>query len=82
MLDMALVLRLRSSEARLEREGETEEAPPDRRREVVVGGRWETQSCTRSETWGFVRRLAIFLEAGLVVITMTGSEGEYGEEGR
>lgn len=76
------MLRLSSSEARLEREGDTEEAPPERRLEVVVGGRCETQSCTSSDTCGFVMRLAIFFEAGLVVITMTGSVGEYGEEGR
>lgn len=79
---MAEVLRFKSKEAREEREGETEDCGPvpDMRREEV-GGRWETQSWTRRETWGFAWRLDIFLEAGLVVIMMMG-EGEKEEDGR
>lgn len=83
MLDMALVLRFRRREARLDRVGETELLPDMRLAvEVAVGGRWETQSCTRRETLGLVRRLVIFLLAGLVVMMMTGVSGECGEEAR
>lgn len=50
---------------------------------VVVGGRgrWETQSCTRRETWGLERRLCVLRLEGLVVIIMLG-EGEKGVEAR
>lgn len=39
------------------------------------------QSCTSRDTLGFVMRLFIFFEAGLVVMTITG-DCENGEEGR
>ena len=41
---------------------------------LVVGGRWETQSWTRSDTCGFEIRLRVFLEEGLVVIIIVGAE--------
>lgn len=47
----------------------------------MVGGRCDTQSCTRSETLGFEIKFCVFLEDGLVVIIMVGFE-LYGEEGK
>lgn len=144
MLDTALVLRLASSAARLERFSGPGD-PPDGRR-PCVGGRWDTpvvqknktkreefsrlisktstktsccypvidlymhgpchiseiggeggnrggekgktgrgnasvQSWTRSETFGLATRLLVFLDAGFVVMTMTGAD-EYGDDGR
>jgi len=40
--------------------------------EVSVGGRLETQSCTRRETRGFSRRWPVFLDDGGVVIMIVG----------
>ncbi len=48
---------------------------------VVTEGRWDTQSCTRRETFGLERRLWVLREEGLVVIMMTG-EVVYGVAGR
>lgn len=76
------MFRSSSNEARLDREGETAAPPPDMRRALDVGGRCETQSWTRSETFGLDWRFAVFLEAGLVVITIVGVSGENCEVGR
>lgn len=69
------VLRLRSKAAREEREasggGEPFRSAVEPRR-FVVGGRWDTQSWTRRETWGLEIRLRVFLEEGLVVIIIVG----------
>lgn len=40
----------------------------------AVGGRWETQSWTRRETFGFETRLCVLRDAGLVVMIMVGEE--------
>jgi len=50
------------------------EPPADPRRSLVVGGRCDTQSWTKRETFGFERRLLVFLEEGLVVIIMVGED--------
>lgn len=39
-----------------------------------VGGRWDTQSCTSSDTRGLLMRLRVFLDEGLVVMIITGIE--------
>lgn len=39
------------------------------------------QSWTSSDTFGLTSRLLVFLDAGLVVMTMTGRD-EYGDDGR
>ena len=69
------VLRLSNNAAREEREasggGEPFRSDVEPRR-FVVGGRWETQSWTRSETCGLEIRLRVFLEEGLVVIIIVG----------
>lgn len=75
MLLNALVFRFNSNVAREDREasggGDPDRSPADIRR-LVVGGRWDTQSCTRSETCGFDIRLRVFLEEGFVVIIIVG----------
>lgn len=55
--------------------------PPAEGLRPVVGGRCDTQSWTRRDTFGFCRRLLVFLEEGLVVITIVGVL-EYGVDGR
>ena len=37
-----------------------------------VGGRWDTQSCTSSETWGLLARLWVFCDECGVVMMMVG----------
>lgn len=46
-----------------------------------VGGRCETQSCTRRDTRGLLIRFKVFLDDGFVVIIITGL-GLKGVEGR
>ena len=46
-----------------------------------VGGRCDTQSCTRRDTRGLFIRFKVFLEVGFVVIMITGF-GLKGVEGR
>lgn len=48
---------------------------------LSVGGRWEIQSCTRSETRVFDSKLSVFRDEEGVVIMMIG-EDEYGVFGR
>jgi hypothetical protein len=83
MLESALVLRLTSKLAREERVaaggGDPSRAPAGFG--ARVGGRWETQSCTRRETRGLIRRCVILRDAGLVVMIMVGC-GSKGVEGR
>ena len=48
----------------------------------LVGGLCETQSCTSRDTLGFVSRLVVFLEDGLLVmmivgVFLNGVEGRY-----
>lgn len=63
----------------------SEEEPGFRRpsgdwlRAVFVGGRCETQSWTRSDTFGFESRLSVLRDAGLVVIIMIGPAGRCGD---
>jgi len=73
MLLKADVFRLSSSAAKeFDRASGGGELPPEGRRPLEVGGRWDTQSWTRRETLGFWRRLSVFLEEGLVVIIIVG----------
>lgn len=39
------------------------------------GGRWDTQSCARSETFGFETRLRVLRDDGFVVIMIKGPLG-------
>ena len=82
ILLMALVFKSTSSAAREEREA-SGGGEPVRSLEPCrfVGGRWDTQSWTRSETCGFDIRFSVFFDEGFVVIIMAGLF-EYGEEGR
>jgi len=41
------------------------------------GGREETQSCTRRDTFGLLRRLRVFLEVGFVVMMILGPGGRF-----
>lgn len=50
--------------------------------ERVFGGREETQSWTRSETFGLLRRLEVFFEEGFEVITIAGPGGRVEVEGK
>jgi len=69
------VFRFKSKAAReLARGSGGGEPPPDPRRPLVVGGRCDTQSWTRRDTFGFWSRLVVFLEEGLVVIIIVGVE--------
>lgn len=47
----------------------------------VFGGREETQSWMQTETWGFDRRLRVFLELGFEVMMMVGPDGRFDELG-
>lgn len=77
MLLKALVFRFARRVAKLELRTSGGGEPlrsADMRRALVVGGRWETQSCTSRETLGLEIRLCVFFEDGLVVITTDGEE--------
>ena len=73
----ALVFRFSSSEAKLDlaasRGGEPALSAVDPRR-PLVGGRWETQSWTRRETFGLDIRFKVFFDAGFVVMMIVGPE--------
>jgi hypothetical protein len=76
---MALVFKFSSKAASEDRDasggGEPARSPAAAEpRRLVVGGRCETQSWTRSETCGFDTRLSVFLEEGFVVIIIVGAE--------
>jgi hypothetical protein len=83
MLESALVLRVSSRFAREDRVaaggGDPSRVPAGLG--ARVGGRWETQSCTRRDTRGLTRRCVILRDAGLVVMIMVGC-GSKGVEGR
>lgn len=83
MLDSALVFRLRSKLASDDRVaaggGDPSRSPWGLG--ARVGGRWDTQSCTRSDTRGFDNRWLVLRDAGLVVMMMVGY-GSKGVEGR
>lgn len=53
----------------------------DEPRRRLVGGRCETQSCTRRETCGLDIRFNVFFDEGLVVMIIVGLL-EYGDDGK
>ena len=77
ILDRALVFKFNNKLAKLDRVaaagGEPSRWLPEEGR-VMVGGRWETQSCTNRETWGFESRLRVFNDWAFVVIMIVGCE--------
>jgi hypothetical protein len=76
------VFKFASNMAREEREASAGGDPARSRFEgAVTGGRCDTQSCTRRETFGFETRLWVLRDAGFVVIMIVGEE-VYGVEGR
>lgn len=83
MLESALVFKLRS---RLANDDRVAAGGGDPSRSpwglgARVGGRCETQSCTKSETRGFDMRWFVLRDAGLVVMIIVGY-GSKGVDGR
>lgn len=75
ILESALVLRLRSrlaSDDRVAAGGGEPSRSPVEGFGARVGGRWDTQSWTRREIRGLVRRWLVLREEGLVVMIIVG----------